>query len=377
MSARDKVLFTLGECTLTLYATDASGAPIVATPIWQGACEETLRILERWKVVPSRPSGSRYQKFHPMASTYEIVIDRNWLLKYADLADFQPSRRPFVLDVVWVDQDSGDWHRNVFYNVTIAERSRDARGADQPFTDTQSFNAEYFAATSGYGAVAIPAITPGLPYIVRWVGTDGVVNLYSYDATTHLFTLTASAENRATILYTPSLAAGNLEITFITSITTENGSGLSLQIIYTPALIVKPGGVEVRSIQQTAPNLEEIPRLEFLYGGVRVASLTPDALYVFNVNDAPASSGGLTADSDEVTADSDQMTADGGTPDATFPEAGAGRFHLYSRNDLLATLDRSGLKARSITAHPVFWEGPTADSEEVTADQTDITADSE
>lgn len=307
MNRGDKILLTLHEATLTLYPAAADGSPITTSPLWMGACESSLRIAERWSVVNTRPTASKHQRHHPLSPTYEISISRQWVLKYPLLVDFQATRRQYVLDIVWREEDTGDWHRNVFYGVTIRDRSRDSRAPDEAFEDGQTFDAEYFIPTSGMAPTAVPGISSSLPFVIRWRGSEGMLDLYTYDPGTQVFTeiSAGAAATRAEIEYVPDRATGELQIIFAGDID--------------PTLKVDADGMTVPAVLQQVPSDDILPRLEFFYGNRRIATLGQVGLFVFNVNDS-----GLAA--------------------------GTGRYQLYHNNVLKSTIALTGLVTDGLTA---------------------------
>lgn len=286
---------TLLEATLNLYPSNPDGTPQLTSPIWVGVQAEHLSIRERWLKTETRPTASRFPRKHPLVQQWEVNIGRVWALQELNPAGPTFSNQYYVLDVVWVDEDTHYWHRETFYNVSISERSRSSRNIDEGFTDEQVFDAEYVDPPSG-GNGTVPSISETLPLVVRWVGTDGTLDLYRYDATSHNFTeaVTGISSGRATIAYSPN-QSGSFSISF-------NGVG-------TPALQVHTDGtVIVGSLFQGAPLSGTVPRLDFFYGPTRIASLASDGTF--------------------YSASFDQAT----------PAPGAGEFQIYSNSTLQLTL---------------------------------------
>ena len=53
---------------------------------------------------------------HPIPAGWTIALDRTWLASIVGvdtlaLEDFLPDARRYVVDFLWVDEDSGDWLR--------------------------------------------------------------------------------------------------------------------------------------------------------------------------------------------------------------------------------------------------------------------------
>lgn len=321
-STLNKIVLNLLEACVTLYPADNTGAPVLGSPIWLGSPAEKLSVRERWRIKETTTTGAKHPRKRPLIPDYDIAISRVWLLDVADLTGWSADWQQYVLDVVWTDEDTGDWHRRTFYGVTIGgERGLDSRDIDNGFTDDQAFAAQYFIPSSGTGTA--PAITSSLPYTVRFTGTDGVaVLLYNYDPGTHQFTAAADTANRATLAYvgycfTATFAPNDLP---------------SLQCLNSPAAPVyrTPGkpyrsigsayrggavGLFVPALDCVLPPPTELPRLEFFYGAQRVATLTPDGLYDTRFTQA-------------------------------MPADGVGKFALYAGSTLMATLAAGEVQAQ-------------------------------
>jgi hypothetical protein len=294
---------TLAEGVVCLYPANADGSANTASPIWTGAPAENLTVRERWVKVETRPSGARYPRNHPLIPKYEVSIARVWVLQELNPAGLVTSYNEYVLDIVWTDEDTGDWHRETLYNVTISERSRASRNIDEGFTDELMFDAEYMTPPQG-GTGSAPTITSTVPMVVQWVGPDGTFPLYTYDSTSHNFTeaVAGISAERAVLAYNPTNQSGVFTAQF-------NGSmAAALEV-------AANGGLDVTEIYQGAPDLTQVPRLDFMVGNLRVASLT--------------SAGRLYAASFE---------------DGT-PEAGTGLFEIYCGAGLALTIGAAGVVA--------------------------------
>ncbi len=311
------IALNLLEARITLYPADATGAPVLGSPIWSGAAAENLGIKGRWITTETRPSGIRYPRRHPFVPQFEILINRVWVLLTSNLSGFQADHQRYVLDIVWTEEETGDWHRRTFYGVTIQQQDLDAHDIESGFLDGQVFNAEYFVPASGVGTP--PAINPSLPYYVIWRGTAGGVLLYSYDADTQQFTAQETTAGRATIGYDDELFEAQFAGDDEPAMRTVNSDSLDYQnpteytnpAPYRPglkALIVKGG------LFERTPLPGDLPRLEFYYGPLRICTLTRTGL--FDVRFADAS-----------------------------PVDGAGKFALNGGDDLIATLAASAVEA--------------------------------
>lgn len=252
------VCHTLPEAVLTLYPANADGTPQLDKAVWLGVEVNGLSIRDRWIKVETRPSGARFPRQHPLVPQYEISIERVWALPLAQLDGFIPTNSRYVLDIVWTEEDTRDWHREVYYGVTISERSRESRDRDGEFIEHQVFDAEYFVPSSGLGVITeIPGL---LPFTVRWVSANENAVLYRYDLITDFSAGEISTVGRATLAYNPGNKTGSFDLTF---------SGEQW-----PALQVTNGKLEVMAFIEGPPSPSDLPRVEFYYGPSRLASIT-------------------------------------------------------------------------------------------------------
>lgn len=302
------IVLNLLEAAITLYPANEDGSPIVASPLWLGACANNVTVADRWLKHETRPSGRRYPRRHALVAQYEITLERVWILPLADLKGFIPARGLYVLDLVWTEEETQQWHRETFYGVTINSRSRKTDGVDGGHLEDQVFDAEYVVITSGAAGTTVPApgtgeISGALPFRVRWVGVDGVYDLYTYDPATHEFAEASPGitTGRATIAYNPSDKSGTFDVVF---------SGEAESTLR----ITESGSLEAGEIAVSVPDDSEMPRLDFYYGTSRAASLSQATRRLF-VGD---------------------FLLDQGALDAT---QSASRFFFYSNSLLRATLE--------------------------------------
>lgn len=254
----NEIALTILEATLTLYLADPSGAPITSNPIWSGVSADYVQISDHWLKAETRPTGAKFPKRHPLVAQYQIDIKRVWALQLSDLIGFRPVRNNYVLDVVWADQDTSNWHRETFYGVTISERSRGSRelnGYAGEFVEDQVFDAQEMV--PGFGSGTPPPIDSDLPYTVKYVGLDGTTqNIYTYSPSTQTFT----AVGDPTALATLATDSTSFKVTF---------AGSSA-----PELEISASGMSATQFRVGAPTSNNVPRVDFYYGTSRVGSVT-------------------------------------------------------------------------------------------------------
>ena len=303
----NKIALNLLEATVSLYPADATGAPVTDAdaPLWTGARAEGLKAAEKWVVIETRPTGAQYPAKHPLAPQYDIGIDRVWALELSDLIGFQAAWTNYVLDVLWVEEETQQWHRRTFYGVTISERSLDSRSIEAGFTDDNRFAAQYFIAASGPAADPPPVLPPApVPlYQVYHQGITGApVLVYTYDPAEHTFAPVGDPSGRVII----ASEAGALSVTFAgdnsAALATGVGALYRGPVSYnepTP-LYYQSGNFTVRGgVLAGPPARSDLPRLDFCYGphpalanGVmpmRVCTLTRTGLFATQFVQEPPS----------------------------------------------------------------------------------------
>jgi len=241
------IVLNLLEAQVTLYATKADGS--LGMAIWSGQAAERLSVRERWLTAETRPTGAAYPVNHPLVPQYDISIDRVWALPLGNLTGFQPTSQNYILEVIWTEEETLQWHRRRFYGVTIMERSFATQEIETGFVDGQEFAAQYFLADSGTLAQA-PAAVVATPRLVYWAGTDGYLVFYNYDgANGFVLADGVTTDGRAMI-------AGD-------------GSTILFDGASTPVLATSAGGVTVAALHDTLPT--DLPQLLFYYGTTLLA----------------------------------------------------------------------------------------------------------
>lgn len=256
---------------MTLYAAQADGTP--GDAIWSGQVAERLSVRERWLTVQTRPTGAAYPVNHPLVPTYEIAIDRVWALPLSNLIGFQPGAGNYVLQVVWTDEDSGNWHRRTFYGVTLSARSFTPQSIEGEFVDGQEFAAQYFVADAG-NAWTAPGEVTAPAAAVYWNGPDGYFPLYNYAPSGGAsFTLVPGA----TTVGHATIAEDGSSITF-------DGPNLGLASSE-PVLATTASGVTVAALYDTLPT--DQPQLLFYYGTTLLAVVDTAGFWSRVTSDGP------------------------------------------------------------------------------------------
>jgi len=267
------IVLNLIEAQVTLYAAQTDGT--TGGVIWCGQVAERLSVRERWLTVQTRPTGAAYPVNHPLVPTYEIAIDRVWALPLSNLIGFQPGAWNYVLQVVWTDEDSGNWHRRTFYGVTISARSFAPQSIESEFVDGQEFAAQYFVADAGSSWTS-PGEVPAPVAAVYWNGPDGYLPMYTFDPAGQVYSLIPGVSNvgRATI------STDGSSITFDSPNLGLASSG--------PVLATTSDGVTVGELHDAYPTTQ--PQLVFCLGGQVLAVVSTAGFWCRVLSDASSGS---------------------------------------------------------------------------------------
>lgn len=264
------IVLTLLEAQVTLYQQTAAGG--LGAALYSGSVAENLKVAEQWLKVETRPTGARYPAQHLLVAQYTVSIERLWSLPLAQLAGFMASQQNYVLDIIWTEEETGQWHRRTFYGVTIANSALAAKDIESGHTDNQEFQAQYYVpGGGGLGQIQPPVQT--VPQYVLYRGTDGITtNIYGYAAGVFADTITGSPNPFATIA--------------------SDGSTMTFAGAGSPALATASGVLDVPALHDFLP--VTLPRLEFYYGATLLAVLTPDGFWAATLNDGtlPSSAAG-------------------------------------------------------------------------------------
>ena len=277
-NTENTICLNLIEAVVTLYPANADGTPQLGAPIWCGCDAENLHASERWLKRETMASGVRYPKKHLFVPQFEISIGRLWVLASNQLAGWDTAYTNYVLDIVWVEEETQEWHRKTFYGVTLNERSWAAGDVERGLVENQIFDAQYMVPAGGGGAP--PAVIPAtLPYRVVYTGADGIsVLLYTYDAATHLFTAVATTTGRA-IITSPFAVqfAGDAQPVLQVSATASLAYRTSA--VYRNAVSYRQTALLAHGIFAAAALPADLPRLDFYYGNNRLATVTRAGVY--------------------------------------------------------------------------------------------------
>jgi len=252
---QNTIILDLLEARVTLYTTAADGLSL-GSALWSGQVAERLTVREQWVVLETRPAGAAYPIKHPLVPQYEVSIDRVWALPLNNLPGFSPTNQAYVLEVIWTEEDTQQWHRRRFFGVTIASRSFGAQSIESNFVDGQEFAAQYVLADAG-NPTTPPAPVVATPTVVFWSGPDGYYPLYEYGALSGF------------VLAEGESATGHATIA---------GDGSSIQFGSTsPVLVTTAAGVTVGELHDALP--VGVPQLQFYYGTMLLAVVTPAGLW--------------------------------------------------------------------------------------------------
>ena len=272
------ILLNLLEAKVTLYAPAPGGA--LGPALWSGQQAERLTVAERWLTVETRPTGGRYPAQHPLVPQYDISIERVWALPVANLAGFMPGASTYVLDVLWTEEETGQWHRRTFYGVTINSRSFAPQSIESEFVDGQSFQSQYFTVATGSAATPVP-VPPAIAWRVVWrSAADGDLALYNFTDAGYTEAVPGNAATRAVI------AADGGSIRF---------AGSSVDVLTATA-----DGVTVAALHDAAA--DALPCLRFYAGPALLATLTAGGLWARNLRDGAVPGDGFKFKAGDVVA---------------------------------------------------------------------------
>jgi hypothetical protein len=283
----ETICLNLIEATVTLYPANADGSPQLSAPIWLGAPAENLRGVERWVRRETTPSGAKYRRRHPLVAEYEVSIGRVWALPEDAPQDFAASYGSYVLDVVWVEEETQAWHRKTFYGVTIDSHEWSGKDVETGLIEDQAFQAQYMVTASGAAYTQAPPVAATLPYRVVYTGSDGnSLLLYTYDPTGFTAQVSNPGDAYATVTASPFAVQFAGDAYPVVAATTTPALTYRNSALYRnadtfeqDALLVLLNEANVQGIFPGAPPAADLPRLDFYYGEQKVFSVTRTGLY--------------------------------------------------------------------------------------------------
>jgi hypothetical protein len=176
--SRDTLPLLLREAVISLYPADAAGAPLVAAPVWAGACANGLRLGQSWEEQLSYSSGDRFKTAHHADELHAIEIDRTWIIRTTSPGETSAPERNarYVMEIVWNDVRARIWHKRLYYGVTGRASDLNSDGPRQ-HNNAQSYRAETFVPDGGTGAANIftPIATTGAEQVVGFFGENPVL----------------------------------------------------------------------------------------------------------------------------------------------------------------------------------------------------------
>ena len=137
----------------TLYPADPNGEPITDAAVWFGACLNGGRMTQQFTYAEIPVTAARGPRQVAVGSSWQVELERVWLLEGTSLADFNPGLgERFALELSWNLEGTNRWFRRLFKDVTLESRGLVSNGALE-FAETQSFQAGDHEDTDGSGLV--------------------------------------------------------------------------------------------------------------------------------------------------------------------------------------------------------------------------------
>lgn len=149
------------EASVSMYAVDAAGLPVVGDPLWPGGCAQRIALRSSLATDRFAATGASHAKTYHLDEMHEVRFDRLWVLRDTG-EDFSLRRgQELVLDIQWQDAEpkappSVLWHRCVFRGAKSLSHDRASEGLDE-FGASQVFTAERVETSYGIGMVPAAA----------------------------------------------------------------------------------------------------------------------------------------------------------------------------------------------------------------------------
>lgn len=276
----DTVTFTQWECEVVIYRADDDG---VATDEieWLGGCDNRMNIEQGYAEERADRSGDRYARWQQLEEEHTIELERLFLTRYDRAASFYQApvlgrNQRLVAVLLWRDEEARIWHKHTYYGVQVPSLSSSSE--NEYFDLKVPLRASHMIPASGDLDETPPDNLPSsLGAFLRYVDTGVTINLYSYDYESGAFARVGSVDSRLQV------------------VGEDDDFQFSLLINGTLALGIDHDGVlQVKGFDFTGGTFADaVPRVEFMTGFGRIASLTETGLLAapgFNERDtAPGS----------------------------------------------------------------------------------------
>lgn len=244
--------FTIYQADVGLFTVDSAG--LALSQVWIGEGQERLMLdgefRERVVEYHGRPSAQIYHE----AESHTIEIGNVWQHDQSTGVGRMPvlnRNQRYALVIVFFDDEARVWTKLLYSGVTAQPLHLDGVAVEQ----TLRLKAETLLQVTGIGAK--PDLTFGYYGTVVYRNGDESVPLFTYDFSTHTFTV-----------IDPDLLPGRADLDLSTpgEFTISIGGQVALHATST--------GVEVRELVASGGTfIDESPRLEFKRG-TRTASLS-------------------------------------------------------------------------------------------------------
>lgn len=264
--ADDQTPFTVYDADVYLYQVDSQGTPLA--DVYLGGCAESIAMDHTLNPRRVETHGLPYAAERHDDEEHMVELKNIWLHDRSQPRARMPAGHVrnvrYALVLIWRDEEAGAWTKRTYRGAT----SRGQRVEDSTY-QTLRFRAESLVESCGDLANGDPSAQPGQTGTVRYVGAHETVDLYSYDADTAQLTV-----------LDPAVLAGRADILI-------DDSSVEIRFAGVPALFATTAFTAVEDLTAIGSTfLDATPRLEFILGAARVASLGADgSLVVINLTE--------------------------------------------------------------------------------------------
>lgn len=256
----DQTPFIVYDADVYLYRVDANGEPV--EQVYLGGCSESISMEQTLSPRRLEYHGRVYARERHDDEEHMVELKNVWLNDRSQVHARMPAGHGrnlvYALVIIWKDEDAGAWTKRTYRSATCR-----GQRIEESTYQVLRFRAESLVESAGDLASGDPAIAPGQSGTVRYLNGEESVDLYTYDADTHILTALDEA-----------LLAGRAEILV---------DDASLEILFAgvPALFANTAATSIVHLVATGSTfLDSTPRLEFYLGTARVASLGADGTLV-------------------------------------------------------------------------------------------------